>query len=84
MTTWRVFSLTKAAASIVRQNEAMLTDTLEASWGVGACAKLADIWLHLTLVDIWEVRGRRRRMTGGRRNEFQIPRPDGVWVYVCV
>lgn len=43
----------KAAASIVRQNEAMLTDTLEASWGVGACAKLADIWLHLTLVDIY-------------------------------
>ena len=66
MTTWSVLSLTKAAASIVRQNAAILADTLEASWGVGARAKLADIGLHLTLVDIWEERG----MTGGRGDEF--------------
>ena len=47
-------SLTKTAAPIVRQDKAILADTLEASWGVGARAKLANIGLHLTLVDIWK------------------------------
>ena len=44
--------LTEAAAPVVREHKAHLADTLEASGGVGARAKLADVGLHLALVDV--------------------------------
>lgn len=47
-------SLTVAASFVVREDKARLAGALEAAGGVGAGAKLADVGLHLTLVDIWE------------------------------
>lgn len=47
-------SLTIAAAFVVREHEARLAGALEAAGGVGAGAILADVGLHLTLIDIWE------------------------------
>ena len=45
-------SLTVAAPLVLREDEARLAGALEAAGGVGAGAKLADVGLHLTLVDI--------------------------------
>lgn len=47
------FSGIVAAAFVVREYEARLAGALEAAGGVGAGAKLADVGLHLTLVDIY-------------------------------
>lgn len=47
------FSRIVAAAFVVREYEARLAVTLEAAGGIGAGAKLADVGLHLTLVDIY-------------------------------
>lgn len=47
---------TVAAAFVVREHESRLTRALEAAGGVGAGAKLADVGLHLALVDVWEGR----------------------------
>lgn len=44
--------LTVAAALVVREHEARLARALEAAGRVGAGAELADVGLHLTLVDI--------------------------------
>lgn len=50
-------ALTEAAAPIVGQHKAWGADALEAARGVGAGAKEADVWLLLTLVDVWGHQG---------------------------
>lgn len=42
-----------AAAFVVRQNKAGLARALEAARGVGACAKLADVRLHITFINVY-------------------------------
>ena len=44
--------LTEAAPAVVRQHEAWQADALEASGGVGARPELADVGVHLTLIDV--------------------------------
>lgn len=45
---------TVAAAFVVGEHEARLARALETARRVGAGAKLANVGLHLALVDIWE------------------------------
>lgn len=42
----------KAAATVIRQNETGLTDTLEAPRGVNAGAKLTDVGFNLTVINV--------------------------------
>lgn len=75
-------SLTKAAASVVGENKTGLAGTLEAAGGVGARAKLADVRLHITLVDVWEGSGTEGR--GGRREGERVGVHEQVCVHECV
>lgn len=44
--------LTIASPFVVREYEARLAGALEAAWGVGASAELADVGLYFTFINI--------------------------------